>query len=125
MEEDIKAEDENPRLEKEVITATKALTFAERYGGDKFAKSPLEEEATRMLAKYGITGDPIAGLKTLCLKYDNARQHMLWAVEERSRHRKRIAMLEAALDGAIVDLRLTKAAGGIVSHHERTLKERS
>jgi len=52
----------------------------------------------------------------------NQRQYVLWCSEERSKLTRRIAMLEAAIEASITDLRLRKASGGTIQHYERILR---
>lgn len=50
------------------------------------------------------------------------RQYALWCAEERSKLNRRIAMLEAAIEASLTDLKLRKASGGTIQHYERILR---
>lgn len=52
----------------------------------------------------------------------NQRQYVLWCTEERNKLNRRVAMLEAAIEASISDLRIWKASGATLQHYERILR---
>lgn len=52
----------------------------------------------------------------------NQRKHVLWCTEERNKLNRRVAMLEAAIEASISDLRIWKASGATLQHYERILR---
>lgn len=86
----------------------------------------LRSAVRKILVRYNIVTaietSYEESLQKLATRFDSSRQYVLWATEERSKDRRRIEMLEAGLQAAIVDLRLCKAQADIVNHHEKIVR---